>query len=194
MTCISAIGNKYAGRPAVVMGGAPSMPAAVAQCPADAVYISANQHGAMLRKCDFVVCVDQRHQVLGIPMRLMLQRYGYPIVGMHEGCDYVMPWRYDGNSGLHAILFACLLGCSPVIATGIEMFKGKTYFHDPDAKSSGFTKPEEFVERVLAELEGLVAGCDVQQVDCNLPFPKYGEVVGYPTVGRPEWMRDIMGF
>lgn len=194
MTCVSAIGNKYAGRPAVVMGGAPSMPESLKLCPADAVYISANQHGAMLRPCDFILCVDHRHQVLGIPMRLMLQRYGYPIVGMQEGADYVMPWRYDGNSGLHAIIFACLLGCNPVIAIGIEMFKGKTYFHDPDAKSSGFDKSDEFLERVLAELEGLVMGCNVVHIGCNLPFPEYAALVGYPTVGRPGWMRDIMGF
>jgi hypothetical protein len=194
MADVSALSDAYRGRPAVVMGGAPSMPGAVDKCPADAVYISANQHGAMLRKCDFIVYVDRLHQVTGIPMRLMLQRYGYPIVGMQEGADYVLPWRYDGNSGLQAILFACLLGCSPVIATGIEMFKGKTYFHDPDAKSSGFDKSEEFVDRVLAELQGLVAGCDVRQIDCNLPFPAYSEAIGYPTAGRPEWMRDIMGF
>jgi hypothetical protein len=174
--------RKYKGRPAVVMGGAPSLPESLKACPDDAVYISANHHGAILRKVDFIVYVDRLHQVSFAPMKMLLSKYKVPLVSIREEADIVMPHQFDGNSGLQAILFACMLKCDPIIVVGIEMFKGKTYFHDPDAKSSGFTKPEDFITKVLEDLVRLTAGHNVMQIDCNLPFPPYG----YPTAVRDD--------
>lgn len=176
------------------MGGAPSLPEALEGLPTDAVYISANHHGALLRKVDFIVYVDRLHQVTGQPMRYLLKKYDAPLVSIRQEADYQIPRLFDGNSGLQAILFACLAGCNPVIVTGIEMFKGKTYFHNKDYPSSGFDKDKDLVNQQVETLVEITKGCNVVQVNCNLPFPKYDKNCHYPMPPLTPLFSDIMGF
>lgn len=166
----------HMGRPAVIMGGAPSLPEALKRCPNDAVYISANQHGAMLRKIDYIFYTDRVHQTTNAPMRVMLKKYGAPLVGPQPDADYVMASDLAANSGIRAILFAGLLGCDPIIVTGIEMYQGNTYWHDHDCKSTGFSKDKDKVKAMLGELVKLTQGMNVQQIGCNLPFPEYAAI------------------
>jgi hypothetical protein len=191
---VSDLADVYRGATAVVMGGAPSLSYALTHCPDEAIYISANHHGALLRPVDFIVYTDRLHQVTYAPMSYVLRQYGAPLVSVREEADYRVPEMFAGNSGLQAILFACMIGCDPVIVTGIEMFKGKTYFHDPDYPSSGFDKDPAFTKRAIRDLVELTQGCNVVQIGCNLPFAAYDKFANYPTAVRPEWMRDIMGF
>ncbi len=177
---VSELAGKYKGRPAVVMGGAPSLPEALKHCPADAVYISANQHGALLRKVDYIVYTDRAHQRTNCPMRLMLKKYGAPLVAPQLDADYFMETTIQANSGIRAILLAGILGCDPIIVTGIEMYQGKTYFHDPEAKSSGFNKDPDKINAMLGELVMVTSHLNIQQINCNLPFPEYK---GYPIAG-----------
>lgn len=153
------------------MGGAPSLPEALKHCPEDAVYISANQHGAMLRKVDYIFYTDRVHQTTNAPMRLILKKYGAPLVGPQPDADYVMVSDIEANSGIRAILFAGLLGCDPIIVTGIEMYQGQTYWHDPVGKSTGYDKDKNKVTAMLGELVRLTQGMNVVQIGCNLPFP-----------------------
>lgn len=168
---VSELTGRYRGRPAVIMGGAPSLPEALKHCPEDAVYISANQHGAMLRKVDYIFYTDRVHQTTNAPMRLILKKYGAPLVGPQPDADYVMVSDIEANSGIRAILFAGLLGCDPIIVTGIEMYQGQTYWHDPVGKSTGYDKDKNKVTAMLGELVRLTQGMNVVQIGCNLPFP-----------------------
>lgn len=121
---------RHAGRPVVVMGGGPSLPAQLSNCPSDAIYISANQHGVMLRSADYVVALDDLEQVL--------RPFGLPIVGRRLWCDYRFPeWGNDADSGQAGMLLGSIVGGYPVILTGMDCFQGGTYFHDPEAHSSG---------------------------------------------------------
>lgn len=166
----------HKGRPAVVMGGAPSLPAALRLCPDDAVYISANQHGAMLRKASYIVYTDRVHQLTNIPMRLLLKKYGAPLVGPQPDADYFFDSGIEANSGIRAILFAGLLGCDPIIVTGVEMYKGGTYWHDLDAASSGFDKDAGKINEMLQHLIVATSHLNVQHIGCNLPFPEYAAI------------------
>lgn len=172
----SELAGIHKGRPAVVMGGAPSLPSALRLCPDEAVYISANQHGAMLRKADYIVYTDRVHQRTNIPMRLILKKYGVPLVGLQPDADYIMDNMIDANSGIRAILFAGLLGCDPIIVTGVEMYKGGTYWHDLDAASSGFDKDAGKINEMLQHLIVATSHLNVQHIGCNLPFPEYAAI------------------
>lgn len=173
---VSSLSDIHKGRPAVVMGGAPSLPEALRRCPDNAVYISANQHGAMLRKVDYIFYTDRVHQSTNAPMRLMLKRYGVPLVGPQPDADYVMETTIEANSGIRAILFAEILGCDPVIVVGIEMYQGKTYWHDHHAKSTGFDKDPAKVKSAIDQLIMVTSHLNVQQIGCNLPFPEYAAI------------------
>lgn len=179
---VSELKDRHAGRPAVVMGGAPSLPEALKHCPKDAVYISANQHGAMLRKVDYIVHTDRVQQTTNLPMRMLLKKYGAPLVSPQPDADYILENNIEANSGIRAILFAGILGCNPIIVTGIEMYQGDTYFHDLKARSSGFDKDPDKIRAMLDELVVITSHLNIKQIMCNLPFPEYG----YPTVTPSE--------
>lgn len=126
--------------PAVVLGGAPSLPAQLEQCPprGEAVYLSANDHGARLTACDYLVCHDQRDS-RGDPMERTLRAFGAPIVSRHIFADYRIMGSVVPDTGIETAWVARLLGCAPIYICGIECFSGQgTYHHDPAARSNGF--------------------------------------------------------
>ena len=109
-------------------------------------------------------------------MRLILKKYGVPLVGLQPDADYIMDNVIDANSGIRAILFAGLLGCDPIIVTGVEMYKGGTYWHDLDAVSSGFDKDAGKINEMLQHLIVATSHLNVQHIGCNLPFPEYAAI------------------
>lgn len=130
---IADIALKHAGRKIVVMGGGPSLPEDLKRCPTDALYISANEHGAMLRKCDYIIAIDD--------IERKLRRFGVPIIGRREFCDYrIQDWEDClelNNSGRAGAWVAALLGGSVVILAGMDCYACGTYHHDVAAKSTG---------------------------------------------------------
>ena len=177
----------HRGHAVVAMGGGPSLPDQVAAIRHPvAAWVSANDHGAKLRRVDYIVAVDDVHQVTGEPMGPRLRAHGAPIVSPRFFADYRMPpitvrrndgqlidWR--GNSGMQAIWVAWALGGWPVIVAGIDNYQGGTYWHDPNADSSGTAKePADFDDR-LAQLRDLIGTDRVRVVDGPLLkfWPKY---------------------
>ncbi len=134
---VTALFNRWEGRPALVIGGGPSVnrDLKTLELVPDLV-ISANEHGMHQDrfKVDLITNVDKIHCGLRVPMEQILRPFGVPIVNKHSWADYRLPdWTMSGNTGMQAIALAALLGANPVIVTGIDM-TGPVYFHDKGAK------------------------------------------------------------
>lgn len=138
--------HAHVGRAAVVMGGGPSMVEAMATAPADALYISVNDHGLRFfkrradpRRCSYVVACDKiekrarfdsRDGGDGAP-------WGLPCISRHMWADYRLLFMPAPSSGMSAAYVARLLGCAPVILTGMDCYAGGTYHDDHKAGSTG---------------------------------------------------------
>ena len=135
---VSELHGKYAGKPILVIGGGPSVPADLARIPRDYIscVISANQHGFMQGTFapDYVVSVDFTFGSTREPMREALRRFSdKPNINRWSWADYRLPeWTFGGDSGFTAIVVALILGGHPVLATGFDRRTGdRRYFHEP---------------------------------------------------------------
>lgn len=157
---LSALVHANVGRPAVVMGGATSLPHDLGVLhdrgiAADAVYLSVNEHGVMPNlqnapaEVHAIVCVDGTHGATGRPMREVLRPFGKPIIAPRYWADYRVLRHAATNSAILACLAAWVMGCAPIVVTGVDMFRSKaTYWHNPTALSVGKrTPPQEHVKR-----------------------------------------------
>jgi len=130
------------GRPALVMGGGDSLPEATSRAPATAVFVSANQHGCLLRPCDFIVAADsteeQKTWRASDGRKLGIRDHGAPIISMRRNiADYRIFKPPINNSGVLAAWVAWALGCSPILLAGMDCYVGNVYYHSPQAQSSG---------------------------------------------------------
>lgn len=125
--------HRHMGRPGVAMGGGLSLPSQIPQCPADAVWISANDHGAKLREVDYIAVIDRiEHRV---------RPFGKPLISIREWADYRVLENPAPNSGVLAAMILWVFGCAPIIAVGMDCYDQGTYWHDPGAVSTGRQKP-----------------------------------------------------
>lgn len=151
---------KYSGRPIVAMGGGVNLPSGLEQCPETAIYLSANEHGALLQPVDFIVCLDQIEE--------KLRQFSVPIIGRPHWCDYrIQDWEDIGNSGVTAAWVAWVLGGHPIILAGMNCYQGGTYHHDPDARSTGNLRTLEDHEERWKALSGHLPGAVVRS--CSGP-------------------------
>lgn len=173
---ITAIAGQYPGT-ALVIGGGPSVPAQLAELRrrffTPAVVLSANEHGhhQQLYPVTYSVCNDDRHGESKLPMRVVLQPSGRPIVGAMPWCDYRIPeWVLAANCGLACIVVAMLLGAGSVVLAGIDCYraldpKAATYYHDPEGVSNSTRKqPKNFHKQVLAVKDRIQGAVDVRPV------------------------------
>jgi hypothetical protein len=190
---ISALKDKHKGQSCVVMCGGVSLPESIKGLSAD-VWISANQHGALLRPVDYIVYTDVIHQVQKIPMAPMLRKYGVPLISKRYDCDYRIPnFKFEGNSGMQAVIVACILECDPIIICGMDFYDGGTYFHDPSAKSSGNDRTIRAEQERIDRLYQETTGYNVRRIGCNrLPYPIYDAAEALPTVTPRPWMQSII--
>ncbi len=143
-----------AGRTAIIMGGGPSLARSLDQCPLDALHFSVNDHGARLlkdtphdgRKVEWIVACDKIEQrarldigrgEAGVVEQRDGQPWNVPVVSRHMWADYRMLSLVAPSSGMAAAWLARLMGCSPIILLGMDLYCGGTYFDAPTAKSSG---------------------------------------------------------
>jgi hypothetical protein len=191
---ISALNGKHKGQSCVVMCGGVSLPESIKGLEAD-VWISANQHGAMLRKVDYIVYTDVVHQVTKEPMAPMLRKYGVPLISKRFDSDYRIPeFPFNGNSGMQAVVIACMLECDPIIVVGMDFYQGGTYFHDVNAISSGVSRSDDSTEERIKNLVTATQGYNVRRIGCErLPYPLYDKSEQYPLPYPCPWMRSIMG-
>lgn len=132
----------HRGRAALVMGGGPSMPAQLGREPEGSVYISANQHGCLLRPCDYIVALDHwgpkrrfRHPD---GRELLLHELGAPVISVkREDAQIRIFEKPTANSGVVAAWVAWVMGCAPILLGGMDCYASGTYFHDAKALSSG---------------------------------------------------------
>lgn len=125
--------HRHRRQPAVVIGGGPSAPAGLARCPADAIAISANDHGFKLRGCDYIASLDR--------IEGRLRAHAAPLISRHLFADYRVLVAPQPNSGIVGAWLARLMGCTPIYLVGMDCWSGEAYFHNATAKSSGFSEP-----------------------------------------------------
>ncbi len=88
MTFLQAIRRPFAGKSVCCIGGGP-----VSDLPECDIYISANEHGARLRRVDFVVAVDTFHGITRKPMRAHIRDYSdAPMIGPQRDADVRLKW------------------------------------------------------------------------------------------------------
>lgn len=132
---------RYRGRPAVVLGGGPSLAAVdKAPPPTDAIYVSANDHGCRVAACHYVVGLDK--------IRARLEACHLPIIGRFGWADYRILESPAPSSGIAGAWIARLMGCGPIWLLGMDCYEGASYHHDPAAETNGkATPPKEHVNR-----------------------------------------------
>lgn len=126
----------------MVIGGGESAPKQLKQVPEGALLISANQHGCLLTKCDYLVACDNKpgRRYVSPKGLVDLRDFGIPIISPRESmAEYRIYSKVPANSsGVMAAWVAWLMGCVPICLVGMDLYLGKaTYFHSPAAQSTG---------------------------------------------------------
>jgi hypothetical protein len=99
----------------------------------NAVRVSANLHGLKIEPCDYVVCVDD-----DIELEHNTHCPTTPLITYHRWAHYrLIEYPSLTNSGQYAIWAALHMGCSPIFVFGMDCYTNGTYFHDPEAYSTG---------------------------------------------------------
>ena len=139
---MSEMKDRFAGRPAAVLGGGPSLPDDLARLPADCVLIAVNYHAAYLCKPDFMVYND--HPGSDQALRAAVKLAEAVRVSPEPTSDILFDvdvWTgfYSSNT---AAWFALWLGCNPVILCGMDMYQGeRVYFHPYSHDAPSFHYP-----------------------------------------------------
>jgi hypothetical protein len=120
---------RHSGATIAVLGGGESLPEQAARLPADAICLSANQHGCLLRPCDYIVAIDS--------IEANLRRFGLPIIAPQNWADYrVSEHPQLPYTGMHAAWVAWMLGARLILLAGMDCYVerpgGQTWWHGPD--------------------------------------------------------------
>lgn len=127
---LSQMQGLFAGMPAAVLGGGPSLPADFARLPKGCLLIAVNYHALQICKPDFMVYNDQPES----DELLLAAVQNFPGVRVSPdptsdiGFD-VPVWTgfYSSNT---AAWLGLWLGCDPVILCGMDCYQGaQKYFH-----------------------------------------------------------------
>ena len=148
--------DRFKGRPAVILGAGPSLPAQIKHIPENAVKISINERPPLLIDCDYVVFYD--FNTIPLVGEINAKKIS-PFNGYSEFWIDSDVW-FNGWSGSAAVWFACYAGCKPVILMGMDLYQGeKEYFTDENPgkfQSSGGTVP---LEKHLAAWKDALTRC-----------------------------------
>jgi len=202
---ITKILSTYFGKPALVIGGGPSarfdLPVLDGQEFKPAVVISANEHGLYQGhyKVDFLVNVDKMHCARHVYMEEYLRQFDRKIINSYSWADYRLPdWKLGMNSGLTAIAVACLLGCWPVVVTGVDLFfVGRNYYHDPDLEKRlprpTTRGPDHLAQVRVNELRSWTGDYPVRPVSGPLTskFPTYNPAETFLVPKMVDYRRRI---
>lgn len=201
MRPFSQLANVFDHRPAVIVGGGPSVPEYRDQWPADAIIISANEHAYRAdTRVDYVVCNDN------IEPKIRETEKGTPgaVIACYGWADYQLGEYYQCyNSGILAAWCAHQMGCCPIIITGMDLYADGTYFHNPDLPNAGRNKPPKAHAMKWQELAQVRRECRGIQIRtllrtdnllCDLfdPFDPY-EDVQRPDTYEPPKVLELRG-
>ena len=133
MKLLSKLENKYAGRPAAVLGGGPSLPGDLARLPRRCLLISVNYHAFHHCEPRWMVYLDDplgnEHM-----MRIIRDKSVTKVCPDSEyGGDVKMdvPYWRGTVSSTTATWLALWMGCDPVILCGMDLYRGDVkYCHE----------------------------------------------------------------
>lgn len=143
MQNISEFIHAHLGRPALILGGGMTMIEQAQRAPANCVLFSANQHGALWRKCDFVVSIDNLAQKKlaredGSQYQLRELTGDTPIISPRRNlADIRLMAQPTSSSGVTAAYCAWIMGCAPIILAGMDCYTSGVYWHFKKAVSTG---------------------------------------------------------
>lgn len=142
MIRMSSLKDRYAGQPAAVLGGGPSLPGDMAKLPPGCLLIAVNYHALYLCKPGWIVYNDQPESD---PLLLeAIQREDIVRVSPEPSSNVffdVPVWTgfYSSNT---AAWFALWMGCDPVILCGMDCYQGEAkYFHPTSRDEPTFHYP-----------------------------------------------------
>lgn len=142
----------YAGRPAAVLGGGPSLPADLEKLPPGCLLIAVNYHAFYFCRPEFMVYNDGPDSD---PMLLeAVQRFKGIRVSPDPTSDInfdIPAWTgfYSSNT---AAWFALWMGCDPVILCGMDCYQGaEVYCHPSEIDRPSFHYPLDFHTRPWIE-------------------------------------------
>lgn len=149
---LSTLKDKYAGRPAAVLGGGPSLPADLERVPKDALLIAVNYHAFYYCEPKYMVYNDTPETN---PLQVQAVREHRAIhVSPEPTSDVVFDvdvWTGHFSSNT-AAWFALWLGCDPVILCGMDCYQGEVKHCAPSTYHSPmFEMPLDFYTRPWTE-------------------------------------------
>ncbi len=120
---------RHKGARICVMGGGPNLASDIEKVDDADIWISSNEHGARLRRVDYVVAMDNLHTALKVPMEGHIRPHTKaPIIGPWHWCDYgITNYPLAPKlifSGVIAQWAAYLMGAHPVIMAGFDCYGG----------------------------------------------------------------------
>ncbi len=122
---LSEMRDLYAGRPAAVLGGGPSLPEDLKRVPGDALLIAVNYHALYYCKPTFMVYNDAPStnplQVKAVEEHRTIHVSPDPSTDVEFDVPEVWTGFYSSNT---ASWFALWLGCDPVILCGMDCYQG----------------------------------------------------------------------
>jgi hypothetical protein len=130
MRQMSEMRDLYAGRPAAVLGGGPSLPADMARLPAGCLLIAVNYHALHLCQPDYMVYNDTPASDPVLLEAVCSAKAVRVSPDPTSDIAFDIPvWTgfYSSNT---AAWFALWMGCNPVILCGMDCYQGDMiYFH-----------------------------------------------------------------
>lgn len=129
---MSELREKYAGRPAAVLGGGPSLPGDMQRLPEGCLLIAVNHHAFQLCRPDYIVYNDHP-EAWPDELRELIERGAATRVSPEPTSDVIFDvpvWTgfYSSNT---ATWFALWCGCDPVLLCGMDCYQGeRKYFHE----------------------------------------------------------------
>ncbi len=160
MMKLSKLRNQYAGRPAAILGGGPSLPDDLKRVPSNALMIAVNYHGFYHCPEDhqpaFMVYNDVPEtnplQVLAVQEHKAIHVSPEPTSDVEFDVPDVWTGFFSSNT---AAWFALWIGCDPVILCGMDCYQGPVKHCPPSTyHSEMFEMPLDFYTRPWTE-EGL---------------------------------------
>lgn len=124
--------NRFARKPAAVLGGGPSLPDDMQKLPPGCLLIAVNYHAQYLCTPDFMVFNDHLEAVDGKLREAILKG---DVIRVSQGPESDIEYDVDVWTGFYssntAAWFALWLGCDPVILCGMDLYQSeRAYFHD----------------------------------------------------------------
>ncbi len=137
--------DRYAGRPAAILGGGETMPAELARVPTDSVLFAVNYHGLHYADCDFMVYNDTpdtnplQAQAVAEHKTIHISPDPSTDVELNEN---VWTGFYSSHT---AIWVAAYMGCNPIILCGHDLYTRPVKHCPPSTyHSPQFDQPLDF--------------------------------------------------